>query len=223
MNLPRIAYQTKDEDAYFEILEEKMRICAEILSRKYSIILKRLKTHHLPLCSGTLNNQTIYNIENQKLCFSFVGLNEAVKILTDYELHEHIEAFNLGKKILLKTQDNCKKFSNKFLKNFALIENLSKKAIKRFVNLDKKHFPKHIKQFSKINKNYYTNSAHFRENAEVDIFKKILKQGEYHQIIQNQVFEKISLNEFKKLNIDFNSFIKKICIESNIEGLKFFE
>jgi anaerobic ribonucleoside-triphosphate reductase len=216
LNLPRIAYENKDEDLYFERLEEKMKFCAEILLKKYTIILKRLKTHHLPLCSGTINNQAIYKLEDQKLGFSFVGLNEAVKFLTDYELHEHSEAFNFGKKILLKIQKYCSDFSNKYLKNYTLIENASKKAIKRFVNLDKKHFPKYIEQFSNINKNYYTNSAHFRENAKVDIFQKILKQGEYHQIIQNQIFEKVSLTEFNNLNIDFNTFIKRICVESNI-------
>ena len=222
LNLPRIAYESKDESKFFEILGEKMKLCAEILSKKYKIILKRLKTNHLPLCSGVIDNQMIYNLENQKLGFSFVGLNEAVKFLTDYELHENSETFNYGKKILLKIQKNCGEFSKTYSRDYKLIENTSKKAIKRFVNLDKKHFPKYINSFYKINKNYYTNSAHFRQNAEIDIHSQLLKQGEYHQIIQNQIFEEVSLTKFNKLDIDLNTFVKRISIESKIAGLKFF-
>ncbi|KKK64575.1 hypothetical protein LCGC14_2982810, partial [marine sediment metagenome] len=54
LNLPRYAYMAHNEDDYFTILDEKMELTARILRKKWNIIEKRLKTGHLPLCSGTI-------------------------------------------------------------------------------------------------------------------------------------------------------------------------
>ncbi|MFX0042406.1 MAG: anaerobic ribonucleoside-triphosphate reductase, partial [Candidatus Hodarchaeota archaeon] len=89
LNLPRLAYISKEEDKYMEILEEKIEFCSVILLKKHNIIKKRISTNHLPFCSGFLNKHQLFSLKNQNLSISFVGLNEAVKFLTDYELHEH--------------------------------------------------------------------------------------------------------------------------------------
>jgi len=222
LNLPRFAYIAKEEDQYMEILEEKMKFCSVILLKKYDIIRKRLSTNHLPFCSGFINNHHLFDLKNQNLSISFVGLNEAVKILTDYELHDHSEAYNLGKKILKKMIQTCEELSSKEGKNYSLIENSSKKALNRFVRLDLKHFPKLAIPYSKGKRKYYTNSAHFRENIEFDLYEKVIKQGEFHPLIQNEILEQISLNELDKNNINLKDFVKKICNTSKIACLKFF-
>ncbi|MFX1412047.1 MAG: anaerobic ribonucleoside-triphosphate reductase, partial [Promethearchaeota archaeon] len=222
LNLPRLAYLTEDEDKYMEILEEKIKFCSTILLKKYNIIKRRLETNHLPFCSGYVNKQPLFNLDNQELSISFVGLNEAVKFLTNYELHESSEAFNLGKKILKKMIQVCEELSSKEDKRYSLVENSSMKALKRFVRLDLKHFPNFAIPYSKGKSKYYTNSAYFRENIDFDLYEKVNKQGEFHSIIQNVLVEKISLNEFEKYKINLRDFIKKICTESDISCLKFF-
>ncbi|NVM20116.1 MAG: hypothetical protein HWN80_20635, partial [Candidatus Lokiarchaeota archaeon] len=79
LNLPRYAYISKSEDEYFDILDEKMELCARILLKKWKLMEKRLKSGHLPLCSGTIKGKPIFNIEDQNLSIGFTGLNEAVK------------------------------------------------------------------------------------------------------------------------------------------------
>ncbi|MFX1489240.1 MAG: anaerobic ribonucleoside-triphosphate reductase, partial [Promethearchaeota archaeon] len=54
LNLPRYAYLSKNEDDYFSVLDEKMEISARILRKKWNLMEKRLKTGHLPLCSGKI-------------------------------------------------------------------------------------------------------------------------------------------------------------------------
>jgi len=222
LNLPRFAYIAKEEDKYMEILEEKIKFCSVILLKKHDIIRKRMNTNHLPFCSGFINKHQLFSLENQNLSISFVGLNEAVKILTDYELHEHSEAYNLGDKILKKMNQTCEELSSKEGKNYSLIENSSKKALNRFVRLDSKHFPEFAIPYSKGKRKYYTNSAHFRENIEFDLYEKVIKQGEFHPLIQNEILEKISLNELDKNNINLKDFVNKICNTSKIACLNFF-
>lgn len=222
LNLPRLAYIAKEEDKYMEILEEKIKFCSVVLLKKFNIIKKRLSTNHLPFCSGFINKHPLFNLKNQTLSISFIGLNEAVKVLTDYELHEHSEAYNLGKKILNKMITTCEELSSEDDKNYSLIENSSKKALNRFVRLDLKHFTKLAIPYSKGKKKYYTNSAHFRENIEIDLYNKVIKQGEFHPLIQNEILEYISLNELNKNDINLVDFVKKICKTSKIACLKFF-
>ncbi|MFX1410600.1 MAG: anaerobic ribonucleoside-triphosphate reductase, partial [Promethearchaeota archaeon] len=100
LNLPRYAYMSENEDDYFVILDEKMELSARILRKKWNLMEKRLKTGHLPLCSGKINGKPIFNINDQNVSIGFTGLNEAVKSLTGYELHEDNTSYELGKKIL---------------------------------------------------------------------------------------------------------------------------
>ncbi|MFX1259509.1 MAG: anaerobic ribonucleoside-triphosphate reductase, partial [Promethearchaeota archaeon] len=225
LNLPRYAYLSKDEDKFFEVLRNKINICSGILIKKFEIIKKRLKSNHLPLCSSTLNNQQpLFKLEDQNLALNFVGLNETVKFLTDYELHEQSEAFNFGKKIVKKIKEICSEMSEKDKKRYTLQENVSNKVIYRFAQLDLKHFPKFaIPQISKKG-SHYTNFTQFRESIKMNLYEMLYRQGKFNEIIQNnRVISRISLKNIKKKSHqELKEFIKKVCINSKIACLKFY-
>jgi ribonucleoside-triphosphate reductase len=222
MNLPRFAYLSKDEEGFIEILKAKINLSSKILLKKHEIIRRRLESNHLPLFSGIVKNQNIYNLENQCLSISFIGLNEATKFITDYELHEHSNAFNFGKKILIEMIKVCKELSKNTSILHVLSENISENSPFRFAKLDLKHFPKAaIPQFNG-KMYYYTNSAHFREDAEIDVVEKVKKQEIYHQFIQNGAIEYISLSELKKSNINLEDFVNRIFLPSKLVRLGFF-
>ncbi|TFF96301.1 MAG: hypothetical protein EU547_06590, partial [Promethearchaeota archaeon] len=122
LNLPRYAYMADDEDDYFRILEDKMELCARILVRKWILMEKRLKTGHLPLCSGTIKGKPIFNIKDQNLSIGFTGLNEAVKSLTGEELHESESAYNLGKRILEYMVAKCNNMTDRDGYSYSLWE-----------------------------------------------------------------------------------------------------
>ena len=222
MNLPRFAYLSKDEEDFIEILKDKIHLSSKILLKKYDIIRRRLASNHLPLFNGVINNKNIFSLEEQCLSISFIGLNEAIKYLTDYELHEHSDSFILGKKTLIEMNKACDKLSKNNKIQFVLSENISERSPLRFAKLDLKHFPKAaIPQFNGKT-HYYTNSAHFREDAEIDIIEKVKHQEEYHQYLKNGVVEYISLNELKKSNLNLEDFIKTIFLPSKLIRIKFF-
>jgi anaerobic ribonucleoside-triphosphate reductase len=221
LNLPRYAYSSQDEGKFLETVVTNMKISSQVLLKKYEIIKKRLKSKHLPLCSGIINNKMLYNLSDQQLSISFIGLNEAVKFLTDFELHEHKDAFNLGKKILVKMNELCLEFTSENNMFYVLSENVSKKAPFRFARLDLKHFPKIAIPQSSEEIFYYTNSAHFTKNAEIDLLEKVKKQEEYQFFINKGAIEYISLNEIRRNNLTLVDFINKAFIPSKLESLKF--
>jgi ribonucleoside-triphosphate reductase len=221
LNLPRVAYTTKDDTKFFELLNEQLTVAYQIFKKKYKIIENRLKSNHLPLCAGKINDKLLYSLENQIFSLSFIGLNEAAKFLTDYELHEHIDALNFGLKILQDINDICGKFYEESNLIILLSENITKKATYRFARLDIKHFPKiAIPQF-KGDDPYYTNSFHFRADIEIDPLERVKKQEKLQYYIQNGAIEYISLRDLKRSNLDLGVFINEVFIPSKLERLKF--
>ena len=208
LNLPRYSYLSKNEDNFMEIIREKMNMCSIIFKKKYEIIEKRLKSKHLPLCSSFIKDHELpFKLENQNLAFNFIGLNEAVKYLTDYELHEKLEAFNLGIKIITEMKTMCDELSQKNGRKYILQENVSTKVMYRFAKLDSKHFQSNYKE------RFYTNSAHFKKDIDLELSKQIELQGEFHKILQNgRNFFKISskkIGNFQNL-IDL---VKFACLQ----------
>jgi len=217
INLPRIAFLTKDESLFFEDLRQKLAFCATILNKKYEIIKKRLSTNHLPLCNSMIEGKTLFQLDKQDLCIGFIGLNQAIKILTNTEMDKSFDSYNLGLRIVNKMAEHCNEISKKFQKNFTLIEDSSKRAIERFIKLDHRHFPQ-------ISINNYENSSNFGENVEIDVIKKLQMQGKFHTLITHGTTQRISLEKLKEnfsSNQEILGFLNQIWVNTEIKSLKF--
>ncbi|MFX1301968.1 MAG: anaerobic ribonucleoside-triphosphate reductase [Promethearchaeota archaeon] len=220
LNLPRYAYLSKNEDSFFELLNSKIKLCSKILLKKYDIIRRRIRSHHLPFCGGVIDGKPLLKLEDQGLSISLVGLNESMKYLTNYELHENSESIKLSMKTLNQINKICSELSEKCNKKFILSENFSKKAIDRFTKLDLKHFPKDIRLLS--NHQTYTNSVHYRDDVKIDLLTRIKIQGDFHRFIHEGAIEFISLKDLKFSNLTIKDFIRDICKGSSISRLKFY-
>ncbi|UCD02289.1 MAG: anaerobic ribonucleoside-triphosphate reductase [Promethearchaeota archaeon] len=220
LNLPRYAYNSQNEDTFLELLNSKINLCSKILLKKFEIIKKRINTNHLRFCSSLINGEPLFKLDNQSLSISLVGLNESIKYLTDFELHEHPEAINLSKKILTEINRLCSELTENNNIKFILSENLSKNAIHRFTKLDLKMFPKDTRLLS--NNQSYTNSVHFLDDVKMNILKRIQIQGEFHKFIHEGAIEYISLNDIIENNFTIRDFIRIICNESTISCLNLY-
>ncbi|MBD3193999.1 MAG: anaerobic ribonucleoside-triphosphate reductase [Candidatus Lokiarchaeota archaeon] len=215
LNLPRYAYLSEDEDKYFEILDDKMELCAQILRKKWVLMKKRLETGHLPLCSGKINGQSIFKMQDQNLSIGFTGLNEAVQGLTGQELHKSESVYNLGKRILTYMVAKCNSMTERDGYSYSLWEQPAESSSGRFARLDLKHFPKKAIPQSSGESAYYTNSSHFRYDAEMPLYERIRKQGDYHPIVSGGVISHIWLGE-QKPDIDgLWELTKNICLNTN--------
>ncbi|MFX1388785.1 MAG: anaerobic ribonucleoside-triphosphate reductase [Promethearchaeota archaeon] len=215
LNLPRYTYLAQDEDNYFTILDEKMELSARILRKKWNLMEKRLKTGHLPLCSGKIDGKPIFNIMDQNLSIGFTGLNEAVKSLTGYELHEDDSAYILGKKILNYMVAKCNTMTERDKKYYSLWEQPAESSSGRFARLDVKHYPKKAIVQSSGSSAYYTNSGHFRYDAEIPLSVRIKKQGDFHPIVNGGVITHIWLGEQKPDINGLWELTKNICLNTN--------
>ncbi|MFX1499223.1 MAG: anaerobic ribonucleoside-triphosphate reductase, partial [Promethearchaeota archaeon] len=225
LNLPRIAYQQKDEDKFIEQVNSLMEIAFGILIKKVNLIKKRLETNHLPLCNN-LGKDLLFNIENQKLRIGFVGLSEAVKAITNFDFSELSDAFDLAQRIILEMKEYCLEKSSEFNLPFCLCGKSSNKAINRFTRLDKEHFPTYVILQSDNKSLHYSESYHFPKSLSLPLNERVNKHGIFHSIIQNNSIEEISLtyynNELRDARQIYD-FLKRICETSQISYIKIIE
>lgn len=215
LNLPRYAYLTNNEEEYFRILDEKLELCARILIKKWHLMERRLKSGHLPLCSGKIKGKTIFNLKDQNVSIGFTGLNEAVKSLTDEELHESENAYNLGKRILTFMVAKCNTMTKRDGYSYSLWEQPSEHTARRLAILDLKHFPKKAIVQSSGKSAYYTNSSHIRYDVDIPLSKRIKLQGDYHPIVNGGVITHIWLGEQKPNVQGLWELTKNICLKTN--------
>jgi ribonucleoside-triphosphate reductase len=215
LNLPRYAYMSVNEEDYFRILDKNMELSARVLLKKLNLMEKRLRSGHLPLCRGEINGTPIFNLKDQNLSIGFTGLNEAVKSLIGYELHEDVAGYNFGKKILEYMVAKCNSMTERDGISYSLWEQPSEHTARRLAILDLKHFPKKAITQSSGNSAYYTNSSHFRYDADISLSERIKKQGDYHPIVEGGVITHIWLGEQNPDIKGLWELTKKICLNTN--------
>ena len=77
LNLPRIGYQSRDENDVFEYLDNYMDLAVETLMIRRNQALNCLnKFDILPFLKQDIEGETYYRIQNSTLSFGFNGLNE---------------------------------------------------------------------------------------------------------------------------------------------------
>lgn len=215
LNLPRYAYMAKNEDDYFEILDKMMELSSGILLKKRDLMEKRLESGHLPLCSGMINGEPLFKLEDQNLSVGFTGLNEAVKSLTGEELHVSEEAYSLGERILSYMVAKCNNMTERDGISYSLWEQPAESTANRLAQLDLKHFPDQAIPQSNGKSAYYTNSDHIRYDADIPLSKRIELQGDYHPIVSGGVISHVWLGEQKPDVTGLWKLTKNICLNTN--------
>src|SRR5690606_12934157 len=80
LNLPRMAYQSRDEDEIFEYLDSYLHLSEEVLMLRRKQALACLDNYNLlPFLTQEVDGERYYRVENSTMTFGFVGLNEMLQ------------------------------------------------------------------------------------------------------------------------------------------------
>jgi len=129
------------------------------------------------------------DLEKATYIMGMVGLNECVKFLFGKELHEDQAAYEFGMKVISFMYSKVKQFSAKHGLKVTLEESPAESAARRLAKTDLLHFSE--KAINIVNGEvefdnvYYTNSIHFRPDADVSIIDRIRKQSKFHNLIES--------------------------------------
>ena len=175
INMPRIAYLSKDESEFFERLEKLMNLSARSLKIKRNVISKLLEEGLYPYTKrylGTFNNHFS--------TIGLVGMNEAclnAKWLGVDLTHKEAQEFT--KKTLNFMRNKLSDYQEEYGDLYNLEATPAESTSYRLAKHDRKYYPDIITATnSQDQAPYYTNSSHLPVGYTSDIFEALDIQDE---------------------------------------------
>ncbi|HDH41562.1 MAG TPA: anaerobic ribonucleoside-triphosphate reductase [Candidatus Altiarchaeales archaeon] len=232
INLPRIAYESKDEIEFFELLEERMNKVKEILLLKRDLIEKELKNGLLPFLSQEVNGRRYLEPKRQKYNIGMIGANEMALAFTGEEIHEP-EGWKFALKVFRKMREITDRFKEETGLNFCLARTPAESSAGRLARIDISRYPQAV--YNGENESaYYTNSFHVRPNADIPLWKRLSIEGPFHPITTGGAMSHVWLGEanpdpdgileltkriISKTKIQYFAFTKDISICNSCNGV----
>lgn len=169
INLPRIAYQSKDEADFYKRLDKLMDISARSLSVKRTVISKLLEAGLYPYTRRYLGS-----FENHFSTIGLVGMNEAA--LNAKFIGKHLgtkEGQDFAKQVLLHMRERLSMYQEMYGDLYNLEATPAESTTYRFAKHDKEDFPLIKTAADPDRAPFYTNSSHLPVGYTSDIFEAL--------------------------------------------------
>jgi ribonucleoside-triphosphate reductase len=223
INLPRLALKASGSiEGFFDELQEILEICTTQLMHRFETI-GAIKVKDLPFLMGQklyMGSENLKEggtireaIKNGTLAIGFIGLAEALKVLTGKHHGEDENAQNLGIQIIGYIKDYCDRMSEEKDLNFVCYATPAEGTSGRFVPMDRKRYG-NIEGVT--DKEYYTNSYHVPVDYKISMFDKIRLEGQYHKLCNAGHISYIELPSSIDNNVEAFETILRYMAQSDI-------
>ncbi len=213
INLPRIAYESKQNDEqFFETLREKADLAIKTLKIKRNQLYSRIfEDHLLPFLNYQVQNENYFRLEYATNTIGYIGLPEAV------ELHVNANIFTkTGKRFAQQIHQELEAILNKTIEltgfRWVLRQATSQNWIERFFLLDNKKF--HRDNASKLKKFKYYNSSNVNSDINTPISEKIRLESSFQKSLSGGHLMVIPLAKSTNSPESLSELTKKVCNDS---------
>lgn len=180
VNLPRIAYNSRDDSEIYEYLDSYLDIASKVLLLRRKQGMKCLNDYHLlPFLEQEIDGEKYYRIENSTLSFGFVGLNEMLQSFLGAGM-EDPEAVDFGLDVIKHINDYANNLKDETGYRWSVLQTPAESTAYRFASLDKEKYPEQAITQGDKGAYYYTNSSHIPVNADVMLADKIRTESKFH-------------------------------------------
>ncbi len=152
------------------------------------------------------------DLEKATYIIGVIGLNECVQYLIGEQMHESEKAYKLGLRIIAGMNLKAKDLQEKNGITVTLEETPGESAPYKFARTDIQEYPDsihYVKGDIEEGAIYYTNSAHFAADAQIDIIDRISKQGKFNTLIESGSITHIFIGEQKISSESILNLVKK--------------
>lgn len=189
INLPRLAIEAKGNvTRFYKSLDKMLNICKEQLLHRYKCqCAKTLKNYPFLMGQGVWMHSNELEIDESletvlkhgTLSIGFIGLAEALIVLTGKHHGESKSSQQLGLDIITHMREYTDKLCNDYQLNFSVLATPAEGLSGRFIKMDRKLFGV-IEDVT--DKEYYTNSFHVPVYCNISAFDKIRIEAPYHAL-----------------------------------------
>lgn len=180
LNLPRIAYNSRDDSEIFEYLDSYLEMASKI------ILLRREQAMHcltdynlLPFLQQDIDGEMYYRIENATLSFGFVGLHEMLKYYLGSGM-EDPESVDFGVKVLEHINNYASQLKDETGYRWSVLQTPAESTAYRFASIDKEKYPNKTIANGEKGSYYYTNSSHVPVDSNTLLSDKIKTEERFH-------------------------------------------
>ena len=124
------------------------------------------------------------------MSIGFIGLSEAIEILTKEKFYSTNTSHELAFNFVTHMREYCDKMIKKHQLNFSLLATSGELIAGKFCEKDAVEFPHKVHE-----KGFYTNSFHIDVDSQISAFKKIKLEGKFHTLCNGGCITYIEMNE----------------------------
>jgi len=180
LNLPRLAYQSRDEDEIFEYLDSYLRLSEEVLMLRRKQALACLDDYNmLPFLTQELDGERYYRVENSTMTFGFVGLNEMLQFHCGSGI-EDPDSLKFGLKVVDYMNQRAQELKKDTGLRWTIIQTPAESTAYRFAMLDREKFGKEALTQGDPEAAYYTNSSHVPVSSDINLIDRIRVEEQFH-------------------------------------------
>jgi anaerobic ribonucleoside-triphosphate reductase len=182
LNLPRIAYNSRDDNDIFDYLDTNMHLGEEVLMLRREQAMNCLDNYNLlPFLTQEAEGDRYYRINNATLSFGFVGLNEMLMAHCGEGI-EDPDARKFGLKVIKYMNKRTAELTEETGLRWSVLQTPAESTAYRFGMLDKEKYGDKAILQGDDTASYYTNSSHVPVNSDVLLPEKIKIEEKFHPL-----------------------------------------
>jgi ribonucleoside-triphosphate reductase len=177
INLPRVSFEAeRNEDKFFELLDNLLETTKQALDTKYKAIKKRMDKNLFPSLSYKVNGASYFRSENATRTIAAIGLDESIQALLGEKDAQDYDKASLKEKVVKYIYKYSKKHAKKPRNRLttAIVPNIT--AARRFARLDVEKYGRSVvkTQGSKVNPLYSDISRFYvQESSQLDLEEQL--------------------------------------------------
>lgn len=242
INLPRIGYECcGDRDKAYQLLQERFKLVIEVHKAKKVFIEKLISLGtEGPLGLLCMNHDGENYLRMNKVSYlvGILGLNEMVKAITGYELHENTESFMFGLDFINRLRILAEDAKKSMGMNFILEQTPAESTTYRFARLDLKYYKEQAEKIVQGDitngEVYYTNSTYLAAKSGIHFIDRVIKEGMFHPLIEagslcieynelipiyhNNSFKVVKIGEFVENSLLHTTNIQTHLVDGTIQA-----
>jgi anaerobic ribonucleoside-triphosphate reductase len=193
INLPQAAYRAGkgNIEQFKKEVSDVMELVVKAHQQKKSFIEKcgEKGGPQYQTQKAAYDGMKYVDLDKSTYIMGLIGLNEAIQYLTGKELHESGEIFSLGRNFISWMYAKKEQLAEESGLKLSLEESPAESTTRRLAATDIISFPEQAKEVVKgsleYDTMYYTNSVHFRADAELSLIERIKYQSMFHPLIES--------------------------------------
>jgi ribonucleoside-triphosphate reductase len=191
-----------------ELLKERMD---KIISNDWTY-MPYSHTHKTWLINDSVENM----MKSGTLSIGFIGLSEAVEVLTGHKMHNNSLSLELAYKIVGHMRRFVDELREKENLNFTLLATSGEMISGRFCKIDKNIFNHPVHE-----KGFYTNSFHVEVDSLLTCFKKIDIESPFHNLCNGGCITYVEFESAPLDNLEALYELTQYSIKKGISYLGF--